>query len=90
MSLLINVIHTILSLYSLAIIAQSFLSMLMDPRHPVAVFMRRITEPVLAPIRRVVRPVRVGGGYLDLSPMVALLLLWVVERILISILLGLT
>ena len=90
MSLLINVIHTLLSLYSLAIIAQSFLSMLMDPRHPAVVFVRRITEPVLAPIRRLVPPVHVGGGYLDLSPMVALLLLWVVERILIVILLGLT
>ena len=90
MSLLINVIHTIFSLYSLAIIAQSFLSMLMDPRHPAVAFVRKITEPVLAPLRRLVPPVRVGGGYLDLSPMVALLLLWVVERILIVILLGLT
>jgi YggT family protein len=27
----------------------------------------RVTEPVLAPVRRVVRPVRTGGVLLDLS-----------------------
>jgi len=87
--LLINVIHTVLSIYSMAIILRSFLSMLIDPYHPVAKFIRQITEPVLAPIRRIVPQVQAGGGYLDLSPMVALLLLWVFERILIAILLGL-
>ena len=90
MSALINVVHTILTLYSLAIIMNSFIGMLVDPYHPVARFLRQITEPVLAPIRRVVPPVQVGGGVFDLSPMVALLLLWVFERILIAILLGMS
>ena len=89
MSSLINVIHTILTLYSLAIIMNSFVGMIVDPYHPVARFLRQITEPVLAPIRRVVPPVQAGGGFFDLSPMVALLLMWVLERILIAILLGL-
>jgi YggT family protein len=89
-SFLINVIHTILTLYSLAIILNSFIGMLVDPYHPVARFLKQITEPVLAPIRRIVPPIQAGGGYLDLSPMVALLLLWVFERILIAVLLGLT
>ena len=88
MSSLINVIHTILTLYSLAIILNSFIGMMVDPYHPVARFLRQITEPVLAPIRRIVPPVQAGGGFLDLSPMVALLLLWVFERILIAVLLG--
>jgi YggT family protein len=87
-SALINVIHTIFTLYSLAIILNSFIGMMVDPYHPVARFLKRITEPVLAPIRRVVPPIQAGGGYLDLSPMVVLLLLWVLERILIAILLG--
>lgn len=87
-SFLISVIRTLLSLYSLAIIFRSFLGMLVDPYHPVAKFVRQITEPVLAPIRRIVPPVQAGGGLFDLSPMVALLLLWVFERILIAVLLG--
>lgn len=89
MRLVINVIDTIFTLYSLAIILNSFIGMLVDPHHPVARFLRQITEPVLAPIRRVVPPLQAGGGYIDLSPMVALLLLWVLERILIALLLGL-
>lgn len=88
MSALINVIHTILTLYSLAIILNSFIGMMVDPYHPVAKFLRQITEPVLSPIRRILPAVQAGGSYLDLSPMVALLLLWVFERILIAILLG--
>jgi YggT family protein len=32
----------------------------------------RFTDPVLAPIRRVVPPLRVGGGAIDLSPLVVL------------------
>ena len=88
MSALINVIHTILTLYSLAIILNSFIGMMVDPYHPVARFLRQITEPVLAPIRRIVPPVQAGGGVFDLSPMVALLLLWVFEQILIAVLLG--
>ena len=89
MSSLIGVIRTLLSIYSLAIILRSFLGMMVDPYHPVARFLRQITEPVLAPIRRIVPPVQAGGGFFDLSPMVALLLLWVFERVLIAVLLGL-
>ena len=89
MSSLVNVIHTIFTLYSLAIILNSFIGMMVDPYHPVARFLRQITEPVLAPLRRIVPRIQAGGGLLDLSPMVALLLLWVFERILIAVLLGL-
>ena len=89
MSSLINVIHTLLTLYSLAIILNSFIGMMVDPYHPVARFLRQITEPVLAPLRRVLPPIQVGGGLFDLSPMAALLLLWVLERVLIAVLLGL-
>lgn len=32
-----------------------------------------ITEPVLKPVRQVIRPVRVGGAYLDLSILVVVI-----------------
>jgi YggT family protein len=38
----------------------------------------RLTEPVLAPVRRALPPVRVGGMGLDLSILVVLILLQVV------------
>ena len=36
-------------------------------------FLRLFVDPVLAPIRRVVRPVRFGSSYMDLSPIIVLL-----------------
>ncbi len=32
-----------------------------------------ITEPVLGPLRRMIPPVRIGGGALDLSPLIVLI-----------------
>jgi len=43
----------------------------MDPRNPVAIFLQDITEPILAPIRQFVPRI----GMLDLTPMVAIILL---------------
>lgn len=34
-----------------------------------------ITEPILGPIRRLIPPVAMGGGFLDLSPLILLLIL---------------
>lgn len=39
-----------------------------------------ITEPILAPIRKLIPPVAMGMGYLDLSPLIVLLLLNLLRR----------
>lgn len=88
MSALIYLIHLAFTLYSLAIIGRVFLEMVVGPHGSVIVFLRAITEPLLAPIRRYVPAVRSGGVAWDLSPVVALLLLWIVEQVLIRVLLG--
>jgi YggT family protein len=44
--------------------------------HPlgrVNVFLDRIIYPVILPVRRVIPPLRLGGGMLDLSPIVLLI-----------------
>lgn len=44
--------------------------------HPlgrVQVFLDRIIYPVILPLRRVIPPIRLGGGALDLSPIVLLI-----------------
>lgn len=38
-------------------------------------FLRRITDPVLQPIRQVIPPI---GGAIDLSPTIVLIVLWIV------------
>jgi len=43
-----------------------------------------LTEPLLAPLRSVLPSVRMGMGYLDLSPIVLLILLRVAQQIIIN------
>jgi YggT family protein len=47
-------------------------------------FFEAITEPVLRPIRRLIPPVRIGSGTLDLSPIIVWLVILIVSRILVS------
>ncbi|HAL61021.1 MAG TPA: hypothetical protein DCP08_01260, partial [Chloroflexi bacterium] len=56
-----------------------------DPYHPISLFIHRVTEPVLAPIRRFLPPT----GMIDFSPLVALVLLQVVQTVLRQLLLSL-
>jgi YggT family protein len=48
----------------------------MDPRNPFFIFLHDITEPILAPIRQFMPRL----GMLDLSPLVAIILLQLLAR----------
>ena len=65
----------ILNLYLLVMFAAVLMSWARPtPGSPVASVQRvlwQLTEPVLAPIRRVLPGMRVGGGSIDFSPIVA-------------------
>ncbi|MCY3542443.1 MAG: YggT family protein [Chloroflexota bacterium] len=54
----------------------------LSPDNPIVQVLYGITEPILGPIRRVLP----STGMLDLSPMVALIIMIIVERILRSLL----
>jgi len=82
-----RVLNTFVSLLaralSLAIFIRILLSwMPIDRDTPLVRLLYEITEPILAPIRRVVPSL----GGLDLSPMIALLLIQVVESLLLTLL----
>ena len=53
-----------------------------SPDNPIAQVLYGITEPILAPIRRVVPSI----GMLDLSPMIALIIMMIVQRVLLRLL----
>lgn len=89
MAVVIRAIRVLFSLYSLALVGRVFLQMLLGPDHEIVIVLQRITEPVLAPIRRYIPPVQSGGMAWDLAPMVAIILLWVIEWILVFLLSGL-
>lgn len=83
---LISLIELVFALYTLAIIARVLISWLrVDPYHPAIQFLYRITEPLLAPLRARI-PLM---GMVDVSPMVALLILWIAERLIITLLISL-
>ncbi len=60
----------VLGYFLVAVIVRVVLSWIMqDPRHPFFVLVAQITEPLMAPVRRIMPPM----GGLDLSPIVVLL-----------------
>lgn len=79
-------IASLLEIYFYAVLVWVILSWIqVSSTHPlgrVQVFLDRIIYPVILPIRRVIPPIRLGGGALDLSPIVLLIGL----RILIGVL----
>jgi YggT family protein len=81
-----SLIVTLAQFLSVAIILRAVLSWFPISRalQPVAVVLDIITDPVLTPIRR--RLPAVGG--FDLSPILALLLITVVESLSLSLLAG--
>jgi YggT family protein len=85
MSLLIYFIDLVFTLLSLAILARVLLSWVrVSPYHPAVDFVYRITEPILAPLRRAIPPV----GMVDISPVIAIILLQIIQQILVAIIRG--
>ena len=69
----------LIDLYSFVILIAVVVSWLgLGPRHPAVRLLDSLTEPALAPIRRVIPPI----SGLDLSPMVLLILLQLLKSVL--------
>jgi len=82
MNLLVDFVDWLLQIYTLVIIAAALISWVSpDPRNPIVMFLRQVTEPVFAPIRRLLPPWKTGG--LDLSPLIVLLAIQFVERVIL-------
>jgi YggT family protein len=81
---LADFISALLSLYTWVIIAAALISWVNpDPYNPVVKFLRRVTEPVLRPIRNVLARYQTG---LDFSPLVAILIIQFIQRVVLPLL----
>ena len=80
--LIANVISFVANLFIFVVIADSVLSLFLTPYHPVRLTMDRIVNQFLNPIRHIVQLV----GMLDLSPLILIILVSVLNRILVSLL----
>jgi YggT family protein len=66
---------------TLLMLAYAILSWVAKPWNQVRIFVNRISEPLLAPIRRVVPLV----GMVDISPLILILLVQLIARVLVNI-----
>ena len=84
--IVVRFVEVLTTIFWIAILARVILSWIpidqSSPFHAVVVFVHEITEPILGPIRKVLP----NFGFLDLSPMVALFLMILIQRILVSVL----
>ena len=82
-----DIANTLLTIISLAIIIRAFLSWVYPVgKDPWTKILLDITEPILAPIRSVM--MRVLPIPIDLSPLVVILLIQLLQRMLLSAYLG--
>jgi len=74
-------IHVLFTVLTMAIFARVLLSWFpIRPDNPLVVVLMEITDPILKPLRRVVPSL----GMLDITPIVALFLLQILEQVLRS------
>ena len=71
-SALAHLLNTAFTIYWWMLIIRVLMSWVSpDPFNPIVRFLTRATDPVLEPFRRIIPPI----GFVDISPMVALLVL---------------
>lgn len=89
MATLITIVSYLMRIYSFLLLIRVLLSWVnTNPygrvgQHPLVRLLIRVTEPVLAPLRRMIPPI---GGVVDISPAVALILLEIARMLLIALL----
>jgi YggT family protein len=77
-SFILNFVQILVLILQIAIIGRAVLSWFsVDPRSPLVSVLYEITEPILAPLRRVVPRI----GMIDITPMVAIFALYIIQRV---------
>ena len=75
---MLDLIFLLLDIYKWVIIAAALVTWVSPaPGNPVVMILRQITEPVLAPARRLLPPWKTGG--LDFSPLIVIFAIQLVE-----------
>lgn len=75
---LIRFVTILVYILQAAIIGRALISWFpVDPRSPLVSVLNEVTEPILAPLRRVVPRI----GMIDITPMVAIFVLYIVSQV---------
>jgi YggT family protein len=85
-NILIQLIDLVFLLFNLILLARILLSWVnISPYHPVARFLYSVTEPVLAPVRKMLP----SSGMMDFSPLVVMLISFILEKVLVALVIAL-
>ena len=80
---LISLVRLLFEIYSFILLARVLLSWVqLDPGNPIVRIIYQLTEPLLAPIRRILPQ----SGMMDFSPIVAFIALIIAEQVVITLL----
>ena len=80
---LVQLVQTLFEVYTFILLARVMITWFqVDPYNPIVRVLFQLTEPLLAPIRRLLPQT----GMMDFSPIVAFIAITVVERIVVSLL----
>lgn len=82
---LVNLVCEIIGLFELFIIIRAVLSWVSSPFSGASRFFTAATEPVIAPVRRVLSGL-IGNWQIDISPAVTILLLDILKRLIHALL----
>ncbi len=81
---LADVLGIVLNIYMWIIIIRALISWVNpDPHNPIVQFLRRVTDPVLRPLQKLAPPYKLG---IDVSPLIAILIIIFLEKALVPIL----
>ncbi|MFI5303389.1 MAG: YggT family protein [Nitrospiria bacterium] len=80
-SSLATLVDYLLTIYTYIIIARALVSWVNpDPYNPIVQFLNKVTEPVLAPFRRLMGNYSIG---IDLSPLIVILIIYFLQNFLV-------
>ena len=83
LSALASILDILLTILHWLILIRALISWVNpDPYNPIVQFLNKMTEPILYPIRKLV-PLNFRFG-IDISPLIALLIIWFLKLFLIS------
>jgi YggT family protein len=88
MSLVVQVIQIALRILVWLIIADVIINYIpsISRYHPIVILIRKITRPVLSPFRKILPPMRIGDAYVDFSPILAIIVINIIQWILLRFL----
>jgi len=85
---LAKIIDIGLTIYIWLILGRAIISWVNpDPYNPIVVFLYRVTEPVMAPIRRLI-PIR--GLGIDISPIIVIVIIYFLQTFLVKTMIQMT